>query len=146
MLEASAPRLLTENEVIVAVNAALKARRWEIVSFATTAQAGIDIHATRGSETLYVEAKGVTSSKESSSRFGKVQSASQLFIQIAAALLKCAELKSASPTACVAMATPDHPGMRNRVARIEPTLKAADIGVLWVSDDGSVTGWNADWF
>lgn len=62
------------------------------------------------------------------------------------ALLRCAELKSAHPEAYVAMAVHDHPGMRNRVGRIEPALKAADIGVLWMADDGTATGWNAPGF
>ena len=57
-------QLQTENEVVESVKAALVRRGWKIASFATTMQTGIDIHATRGSEVLYVEAKGNTSSKE----------------------------------------------------------------------------------
>ena len=138
--------LLTENEVVEAVKDALVKRGWKIVSFATTLQAGIDIYATLGKSALYVEAKGVTSSKSESNRFGLVQTSSQIFIQVAAALLKCAELKSAEPNAHVAMAVPFHSRMRSRIERIEPVLKAADISVLWVNDDCSVTGWYASWF
>ena len=139
-------RLQTENEVIEAVKAALVKRGWKIVSFATTMQAGIDVHATHGTEVLYVEAKGNTSSKEGSNRHGLIQTGSQHFIQVAAALLKCAELRSAEPAACVAIAVPLHSRMKARIDRIEPVLRSADIAVLWVDGDGAVSARNAAWF
>jgi hypothetical protein len=138
--------LVTEDEVVAAIRNALAARGCKIVSFASTNQVGIDVHATLGKRTIYIEAKGVTSSKAKSARFGQLQTSSQIFIQVAAALMKCAELKSASPDAYVAIAVPEHSRMRGRVERIEPVLRAADIGVLWVANDGTVVAWNAPWF
>lgn len=138
--------MLTENDVVDAVQAALKQRRWTIRSFATTLQQGVDIVATLGKRTLYVEAKGVTSSKNGTSRFGQIQTSSQMFISVAAALLKASELKHAEPDAAVAIALPAHRGMLQRIGRIESVLKAASIGVLWVGSDFSVSGWNAPWF
>jgi hypothetical protein len=140
-------QLQTENQVIESLKVALIKRGWKIVASATTMEHGVDLHATQsGGKVLYVEAKGNTSSKEGSNRHGLIQTGSQHFIQVAAALLKCAELKSAEPKAYVAIAVPLHSRMQGRVERIEPVLKAADIAVLWVAGDGAVTAWNAPWF
>ena len=89
---------------------------------------GIDIHATRGPDVLLIEAKGVTSSKKGSARFGVLMTGTQFFIQVAAALLKAAELRSANPSAKVAIAVPDHSRMKDRIGKIEPALTRAAIG------------------
>jgi len=138
-------RLLTENDVVESVVAELIGAGWNIVSSCDTLKAGIDVHACRGDQTLYVEAKGVTSSKSSSSRFGKLQDASQLFIQVAAALLKCAELRSAFPEAAVAIAVPAHVNMSRRIERIKAVLETCKISVIWVDVQMRVTYWNAPW-
>jgi len=138
-------KFLTENDVVESVAAHLAKNGWTIVSFCDTWKAGIDIHAARGTQTLYVEAKGITSSKPSSSRYGKRQSASQIFIQVAAALLKCAELRSAYPDAGVAIAAPAHAEMIRRVEMIKPVLEAASISVIWVDTQMAVSCWNAAW-
>jgi len=88
----------------------------------------VDVVASRGKHGLYIEAKGVTSSKELSTRFGKVQNSSQIFIQTATALLRCAELRSGNTDADVCIAIPDHDSFRKRIERIEAVLKASRIG------------------
>ena len=140
-----ADRLLTENQVVDAVRSALEQRGWSIVSWANTSEAGIDVHATRGPDLLLIEAKGVTSSKSTSARFGTLMTGTQFFIQVAAALLKTAELRSANPLAEVAIAVPDHPRMQERMRRIEPVLSSARIGVIWVSSALQVSAWNLKW-
>lgn len=137
--------MLTENDVVNAVQAALKQRGWTIRSFATTMQQGVDVVATLGKRTLYVEAKGITSSKDGSSRFGKVQTGSQMYISVAAALLKTAELRHANAEAAVAIALPKHPAMVKRIGGISTVLEAANIAVLWVGEDLRVGAWNAPW-
>jgi hypothetical protein len=138
-------KLLTENDVVDAVRLALQRRNWKIESWASTAEAGIDIHATRLRDLLLIEAKGVTSSKSGSARYGTLMTSTQFFIQVAAALLKTAELRSANPSAEVAIAVPNHSRMRERIRKIEPVLMSARIGVLWVSNDLQVTAWNLKW-
>lgn len=137
--------LLTENDVVQSVKYDLEERGWKVVSFCDTSTAGIDIHAVRRKQVLYVEAKGVTSSKPSSSRYGKLQDASQIFIQVAAALLKCAELRSEHEDAAVAIAVPSHSAMQRRIERIKPVLEASKISLIWVDDDMTVSYWNAPW-
>lgn len=66
--------LLTENDVIQSVTKTLTENAWKVDSFCTTSQVGIDIRASRNGVDFFIEAKGVTSSKEGSSRYGKVQS------------------------------------------------------------------------
>lgn len=138
--------MLTENDVVDAVIVALQKSGWNIRSYATTMQQGVDIVASLGKRLLYVEAKGITSSKESSNRYGKLHNSQQMFISVAAALLKAAEMRQATPEAAVAIALPAHPTMRQRIKRIETVLEASDIAVLWVAEDWSVSVWNGKWF
>jgi hypothetical protein len=138
--------MLTENDVVNAVQTALKQRGWTIRSFATTMQQGVDVVATFGKRNLYVEAKGITSSKDGSSRFGKIQTGSQMFISVAAALLKTAEMRHGDKDAAVAIALPKHPAMVKRISGISTVLEAANIAVLWVAEDLTVSAWNAAWF
>lgn len=131
--------LLDENDVVSAVRADLERHGWRIVSFCTTAQTGVDIEATKESRTLLIEAKGITSSVTTSKRYGQIQTGTQIFIQIAAALLKTVELRQEHDGASVAMAIPDHPVMRKRIAKIDKMLDLLSIGIIWVGDDETVT-------
>jgi Holliday junction resolvase-like predicted endonuclease len=99
--------ILNENAVVAAVVNALPREGYTVLSFATTSPLGVDIVAKHGSRRLYVEAKGVTSSKPSSSRYGKVYDRSQMFISIAAAFATTAALRSAHPYAEILIAVPD---------------------------------------
>jgi len=135
-------RLLNENEVVAHACCALRRARWSIIQAATTRDHGVDIIAERHGTRLYVEAKGVTSANQSSNRFGAVQTSSQIFIQVAAALLKTAELRSMYPDAQVGIAAPEHGAMRRRLGGITSVLLGARIGVLWVDVEGDVVGWN----
>ncbi|MGA8534369.1 MAG: hypothetical protein WB615_09715 [Candidatus Tumulicola sp.] len=136
---------MDENQVVNAVCAALKARGWKIVSQCDTSQAGVDILARRDPVTLHVEAKGNTSSKQASNRFGMPMTGTQLFIQVAAALLKTAELRCLNPGDEVAIALPTDERLRARIARIAPVLEASRIGVLWVAESLALDAWNATW-
>ena len=133
---------LDENAVVMHCVAALRAAQWRVERSATTMERGIDIVAERNGARMYVEAKGVTSSKSGSNRYGMLQTSSQIFIQVSTALCTTAQLRSAEPHAEVMIAVPDHECMRRRLARIEPVLECARIGVLWVGSDGCVTPWN----
>ena len=138
--------LLTENDVVHDVCGALSKCGWTISSFASTSQTGIDIVAARDGVDLFIEAKGITSALTSSSRYGVVQTRSQIFIQVAAALLKSAELRCMFDKANVAIAVPAHPSMRRRLEPILKALEAIRVGVFWVSEDHSVVGWNTPWY
>lgn len=63
--------MLTENDIVENLSKFLKLKGYTISQQLTTNQTGIDIIAENESEKLYIEAKGETSSKETSNRFGK---------------------------------------------------------------------------
>jgi len=60
----------TENDIVEKVVDFLESKGYRITQSLTTNQQGIDIIAEMESETLYIEAKGETSSVETSNRFG----------------------------------------------------------------------------
>jgi len=137
--------MLTENDVIDRVCRYLMGIGWHIVSRATTTQTGYDIVATRqgvsGVE-LRVEAKGGTSSKQTTARFGKPFTSSQVPVHVAQALCTAIAMQ-AQPTqhgvVRVAMAFPDTKGHRKHVGRIEQGLHRLGVGVFWVDETGEVT-------
>ncbi|MGA8534667.1 MAG: hypothetical protein WB615_11205 [Candidatus Tumulicola sp.] len=105
----------------------------------------MDIHARRHAVNLYVEAKGTTSSKHASNRFGMPMTGTQLFIQVAAALPKTAELRSLNPSDEVAITLPADERLKARIARIKPVLEASRIGVPWVAESLALDAWNVTW-
>ena len=85
--------MLREGDVIDAVCRCLEARGYRIDQRLSTEETGIDIIASRGSNRILVEAKGATSSRESSSRYGKRFSSSQRKDHVAKELLALAQLR-----------------------------------------------------
>lgn len=145
MSEVEEPGWLNENHVVDYVAVALDRAGWKIEVMATTSERGPDVVASRGGRRLRVEAKGETSSKDDSNRTGELFSSSQRFISLAAAMLKTAQMMHAYDDDDLAvMAVPDSPGFRKLIASIEPFLKRAGLGVLWVERTAKVTAWNTN--
>ena len=69
--------MLTENDVIDAVVSHLTGKGWNIETISRTDQRGIDILANKGRTSLAIEAKGETSNRRGSSRYGKPFTSSQ---------------------------------------------------------------------
>ena len=85
--------MLTESGVIAAVCAELQRRGYEIRQQLSESQRGDDIIATKYAEptrTIYVEAKGETSSKNASARYGKSFDSAQVRDHVANAFYKAA--------------------------------------------------------
>jgi len=131
--------MLTENDVVQAVVNHLKKNGFKILNQATTVQRGIDIEA-KGKKTkvhLFVEAKGATSSKPKTKRFGKLFNGNQIESHVSRAILKLMKIASNMPEnrdMKVAMALPDNEGHRKLIEEIYPSLIRLRIGVLWVND------------
>lgn len=133
--------MLTENDVVAAVCVHLEARGWAILSRCDTGQRGIDVVAQRGDQRLLVEAKGGTSSKANTARFGKAFNTAQTSDHVANAVFTAMELASSEPQAIVAVALPnDSPHLR-LVDGIEPMLERLGIGAFWVGEDRDVRVW-----
>lgn len=128
--------MLTESDVIAAVCTYLEANGYEIRQHLTEVERGEDIVAVRGTERLVVEAKGETSSKSGSARFGKAFSRGQVHAHIAKALY-CAAKPRVDGTR-VAIALPWNAHHEEMVAPIRPALSKLGIATYWVRYDGSV--------
>jgi hypothetical protein len=133
--------VLTENDVVGAVCEFLEARGWKVVLRCDTGQRGIDVVAERGGQRLLIEAKGGTSSKGSTARFGKAFNTAQTSDHVANAVFTAMELSSAEPQAVVAVALPDDRPHQRLLDGVEPTLERLGIGALWVSEDRRVRIW-----
>lgn len=86
---------MNENDVVKATCKYLKDQGYTILTTCTTNQRGIDITAknpTTGIE-VFVEAKGNTSSKEGSARYGKPYTNSQVFSHTSKGVFACLRLR-----------------------------------------------------
>lgn len=139
--------MLTEDDVVAAVCRNLKKRGYEITGRATTKQRGIDITATNKRRTLVVEAKGATSNRCSSNRYGKPFTKGQCCTHVGVAFYTAASLtraRNGKDTRRVAIALPDNDHHREYVSKIATALRALGIGLIWVSSSHQVR-WVAPW-
>jgi Holliday junction resolvase-like predicted endonuclease len=134
----------TESNVQAAVVTAFAADGWRVLSVANTAakERGIDIIASRHSQSVGVEVKGFPSrSYADPARAGEVkptQPSTQARHWYAAAVLAAMRLRGKEPTWRSAIALPDFPRYRDLHAETRGSLSAAGIEVWWVQADGTV--------
>lgn len=128
--------MLYEDHVVDAVCAHLALDGWTIESFAHAHQRGDDIVATRGPQTLRVEAKGGGSSKEGTKRFGEHFTLGQCDISASKATFRALRVVSAGDIAAVAF--PDTGNYRRVLGPVLPALAVQGITVYLVKEDRSV--------
>jgi hypothetical protein len=136
-------KMLTEDDVVLAVRAHLEARGWTIVSQALAVQRGDDLVAVRDGERIEIEAKGEGSSKPSSSRFGNVFSSSQVNDHVGRALLRALKVVSLGK-AKAAVAFPDNADHRKEVNAVRKALDQLGLAVFLVGADKKVSA-APDW-
>jgi hypothetical protein len=134
--------MLTENEIVQTLAGYLSQNGYRIDKQLTTLEQGIDLdatHATTGQRIL-VEAKGGTSSKESTARFGKPFSQNQAKSHVSVALYCAAKMlqKYAPEAAQVALAFPDDRNHRGFVEAISTALTKLEITVFFVDQNRQV--------
>ncbi len=135
--------MLDENDVIDAVCNHLEKCEWEIVQKLNTTEKGIDIIAknkTTGKK-IFVEAKGGTSSKAGSNRYGKTYTRSQVFDRVAKGFFTAAKLKEQyenSHSEKVCLALPSTKNFREYIDQISQALLKLDVKVLWVGESRNV--------
>ena len=128
--------MLTENDIVEKVTDFLEKKGYRITQSLTTNQQGIDIIAETESETLYIEAKGETSSVETSKRYGLPFNRNQVKSHISVALLATMKVISSLPSGNktkVGIALPDTSEQRIVINKIIPALNKLDIRIYWVS-------------
>jgi hypothetical protein len=132
--------MLTENDVVDATCKAIENEGYTINQKLNTIQKGIDVVGEKNGIKIYIEAKGGTSSKLTTNRYGKPFNGNQVKDHVANALLKTCETisKYHGPNTEVAMAFPDNEEHRDRIAKIQPVIRKLNIILFWVKEDKSV--------
>ncbi len=135
--EPSVSAVLTEDEVIDAVQDFLVSKSWRIVRRATAVQRGDDLVAERDGERLVIEAKGAGSSKIGTARYGKTFNKGQVFDHVGKAVLKAMRVVSAGEDRA-GIALPGDTAHRAEVAKIRLALDRVGIAVFWVDETHTV--------
>lgn len=130
--------MLTENDVVQAVVAHLKTEGYRVESTCSTVERGVDIVAVHPATNrrLLVEAKGGTSSKSTTARYGSPFTLNQAKSHVSVAFYYAAKLRQRhSPEGPqIAMAFPDDPQHRTLVDDISSALDALGISVFFVNN------------
>ena len=123
--------MLTENDIIDRLSKHLEKEGYEIIKKSTTSQKGIDLIAEKNGKNLLIEAKGQTSSKPTSARYGLPFSRAQVKSHVATAILST--MKNLDTSKFVAIALPDTDIHRSFVTKVKSSLFKLGIKVFWVS-------------
>lgn len=136
--------MLTENDVVESVCRHVKVHGYEVHRQLTTKERGFDIVARKpGVQVveLRVEAKGETSSKETSNRYGKPFSTAQIHDHVANAFYSAAAMlegRGGAGSVRVAIALPGTACHRKQVRAVHYAMQLLEVGVFWVEPDGAV--------
>lgn len=125
---------MDENAVVASVCRRLETMGCEITQRRTTKEHGVDIiaHDKSSGQQFLIEAKGGTSSREGSNRFGKPYTQSQVFDRVAKGVFTCLQLRAEHPdhqATHVILALPDARGFRSYVTPILGQLRSVGIEV-----------------
>jgi hypothetical protein len=132
-----------ENQVIKTLCAHYEMRGFMIEQRLHTTQQGVDIVArdVRSGRRYYVEAKGGTSSRQGSARFGSIYTQSQVFDRVAKAVLSGLRLRADhpdEPNEEVVLAFPDSKHFRKYLTPVVRQLNALAIKVVLILETGDV--------
>ena len=139
---------MDENQVIEAVCRHLEKRGLVVKQRRHTTEHGVDVIAEdpRSGSTIYIEAKGGTSSRDGSARFGKPYTQTQVYDRVSKGVFTALQLRgqySDRHAAQVFLAVPDSKWFRRYLASVGTQLSAAGLGVLFVDEGGGVAP--AEW-
>lgn len=135
--------MLTENDVVTAVSNFLVEKGYAIDQALTTTQQGIDIVATHPTHgRCLVEAKGATSSKKSSSRYGIEFNANQIKTHVGVAILKSFQTIQLNKDANVVIALPDNTGHRKIIDSMSYPIEKSGIKIFFVNEEYYVEIYN----
>jgi len=129
---------MDESYVIRAVCERIEDKGCSVTQFLNTKQRGVDVKATHSKEgdEFFIEAKGGTSSRVGSARFGKPYTSSQVFDRAAKGVFTCLQLRSQnSDRTCqhVILAVPDNKLFHGYLQPLLKDLKSAGIEVWFMS-------------
>ena len=140
--------MLTENEVIDAVCKFLTAKGFQIVQRRSTQEVGDDLVAERTRPEqlrISIEAKGETSARDTSPRFGSGFNTAQISVHVAEAVYRALAVLSWNESEHAGIALPVTAHHKRRIDSIRPLLKKLDVAIFWVNREGEVTC-DSPWF
>ena len=130
--------MLFESDVISSVCDYLKKNNFKIIQQLNENQKGDDIIAINNqNQKIYIEAKGETSSKKGSNRFGQEFNSSQKKVHVSQALYRAIKMKETN-NSLSGIAFPETKGHLLLIEPIKNTLQKIGIEVFWVKNDGTV--------
>ncbi len=131
--------MLTENDVIEAVCSYLIKNAYKINKKLSTRQRGVDIVATNPDGIpCYIEAKGATSSKPESSRYGQEFNSSQVKTHIGMALVAAFKSLNEYTEAESFIALPNNTAHKALVESMRKPIRNSGVKILLVSEEGLV--------
>jgi hypothetical protein len=134
--------MLDENDVVEAVCAYLEQNNFVVNRKLHTSERGIDIEAAHsGSDrVLYVEAKGGTSSRSGSNRYGKPYTKSQIFDRTAKGVYTLLQMhgKQTRRNSEFALAVPDTKWFREYLAPVEDAIMRLGLQMFLVDENKHV--------
>lgn len=131
--------MLTENDVIDILCNHLKTQGYQIIKASNTSEKGVDIIAENAEYRLCIEAKGETSSKQHTARYGVAFNGSQIKSHVSRALLSALLVLNEEHNAkklIAGIALPDNLGHRSLINKILKSLTTLGIRIFWVSETG----------
>lgn len=134
-------RMLTENNIIENVIKKLSTLGFQLIQKSSTQERGFDIVMRKNNKTIYVEAKGETSSKDTTARYGKPFDSAQIRVHVSEALYKALEvlaIHDSSENVMASMAFPNTANHRRLVENIKRVLVNLKIIVFFVHHNGDV--------
>ena len=134
----SEERWLYENDVVDFVIRYLEVNGFRILSSSDTYSHGYDIVAEKDGKKLYIEAKGQTSSKPGTSRYGKEFNRNQKMDHVSKAIYSALKTKNQLPRSQVGIALPADEVHIELIEAILPSLKQIEVQVFLVADNGKV--------
>jgi hypothetical protein len=135
--------MLTENDIVRLLKDYLDKNGYKVQQALTTTEKGIDIIAVnlQTSERLYIEAKGETSSKDTSNRFGKPFTNNQIKNHIAKAILASIKVLASNisdKNVRVAIALPLTKGHQKEIETIKNILTSWGIKIYLVDIEKTI--------
>ena len=134
---------MDENEVIDAVCVHLERIGFRVLQRLTTTEQGVDVIAESidRNRRILVEAKGGTSSREGSNRFGKPYTPSQVFDRCGKGVFTALQLRAQEPgtSTTPVLATPDTPVFRRYLGSVVGLTRPLGVAFWLVAPDGVVT-------
>lgn len=132
--------MINENQVVDYVCKYLEENQYTINEHRNTNERGYDIVALgEDGKKLIIEAKGGTSSKPGTKRFGKDFDSKQVRHHVAMALYAASNAIDSDPDCEVGIALPQNDSHLKAVNKIQRGIELLGIKVYWVTNTGEVT-------